>query len=78
MPDSNYYTDQSPYVDEKRLRAEVERGEETGRSRGPAGLQHTDRLHVNCEDYVDYKYLDGPIYESGDRHLARSPSSVSI
>ena len=73
LPDIAYYSDKAPYVNESRLRKEIDEAKILVDHVARLGFNTITFLHVNCEDYVDYKYLDKPIYAKGDRHLARSP-----
>lgn len=73
LPDPSYYTEQAPYVDEPRLRKEIDEAKILVDHVARLGFNTITFLHVNCEDYIDYKYLDKPIYTDGDRHLVRSP-----
>ena len=73
LPDRNYYAEQAPYVDESRLRKEIDEAKTLVDHVARLGFNTITFLHVNCEDYIDYKYLDKPIYAEGDRHLVRSP-----
>lgn len=73
LPDRNYYCDEPPYVDVPRLRRDVEEAKRLVDHVARLGYNTVTFLHVNCEDYIDYQYLEGPIYPPGDRHLERSP-----
>jgi len=73
LPDQSYYAEHSPYVDEIRLRKEIDEAKLLVDHVARLGFNTITFLHVNCEDYVDYRYLDQPIYAVGDRHLLRSP-----
>lgn len=73
LPDQSYYADQAPYVDESRVRQEINEAKRLVDQVARLGFNTITFLHVNCEDYIDYSYLDQPIYAAGDRHLVRSP-----
>jgi len=73
LPDQSYYAEQSPYVDESRVRREVDEAKRLVDQIARLGFNTITFLHVNCEDYIDYRYLDQSIYAEGDRHLVRSP-----
>ena len=73
LPDRNYYSEAAPYVDEPRLRKEVDEAKLLVEHVARLGYNTVTFLHVNCEDYIDYKYLDQAIYAEDDRHLVRSP-----
>ncbi len=73
IPDFGYYSDEPPYVDEKRLQVEVDELKRLVDHIVRLGYNTFTILHLSFEEYVDYRYLDKPVYEPGDRHLARSP-----
>ncbi len=73
LPDQSYYAEQSPYVDESRVRKEIDEAKRLVDHVARLGFNTITFLHVNCEDYIDYRYLDQSIYAEGDRHLVRSP-----
>ena len=73
LPDFGYYSEQSPYVDEKRLRKEIDEAKRLIDAVVPLGFNAVTWLHVGLEDYIDYRHLDKPVYAPGDRHLTRSP-----
>lgn len=73
LPDRNYYSDQYPYVNAERLRRDVTEAKKLIDHVVRLGFNTITFLHVNCEDYIDYNYLDSPIYPKEARHLARSP-----
>lgn len=73
LPDRNYYSDQPPYVNEKRLREEINEAKRQVDHVAKLGYNTITFLHLGFDEYIDYKYLDGPIYQPGDRHLARTP-----
>lgn len=73
LPDRNYYADEAPYVNEKMLRQEIDEAKSQVDHVAKLGFNTITFLHLGFDEYVDYKYLDGPIYKQGDRHLVRSP-----
>ena len=73
FPDQSYYAEHMPFVNEPRLRQEVDEAKRLVDQVVRWGFNAITFLHVNCEDYIDYSYLDQPIYDEGDRHLLRSP-----
>ena len=73
IPDQNYYADDAPYVNEKRLRREVDEAKKQIDHVVRLGYNTITFLHLGFDEYIDYKYLDKPIYKPGDRHLARTP-----
>ncbi|MBN2295789.1 MAG: hypothetical protein JXM70_25385 [Pirellulales bacterium] len=73
LPDIAYYIEQSPYVNEKRLQTEIDELKRLIDEVVKRGYNALTVLHVNFEDYIDYRHLDKRIYAEGDRHLVRSP-----
>jgi len=73
LPDRNYYAEDVPFVDLDRMDKEIEEAKRLVDHVARLGFNAITFLHVNCEDYIDYRYLDEPIYAEDDRHLVRSP-----
>ena len=73
IPDMGYYSEQPPYVNEPRLREEVDEAKHLVDHALRQGFNTLVVLHLNFEEYIDYRYLDNPVYEPDDRHLVRSP-----
>lgn len=73
MPDIAYRSEQPPYVNESRLRADVDDAKKLLRHVAAQGYNAFAVLHLNIEEYIDYRYLDKEIYAKDDRHRARSP-----
>ncbi len=72
LPDLNYYSDKSPYVNEDRLRREINEAKKLVNYIAALGFNAITFLHVNFEDYIDYKYLDKMIYPENSIHRQRS------
>ena len=73
IPDVAYYADRSPYVNEKRLQKELDELKRLVDHVAREGYNTLVVLHLSFEEYVDYKYLDKPVYAENDPHRARSP-----
>ena len=73
IPDMAYYSDQPPYVDQERLQKETDELKRLVDNVIRQGFNTLVVLHLSFEEYVDYRYLDKPIYQKDDRHLVRSP-----
>jgi len=73
IPDVAYYSDQPPYVNEQRLQEELEELKRLVDHVAREGYNTLVILHLSFEEYVDYKYLDKPVYADDDPHRARSP-----
>jgi len=73
LPDLNYYSDEPPYVNKARLKREVKEAKELIDRVAGLGYDTITFLHVNCEDYIDYRYLDKQIYPEDGKHRQRSP-----
>ncbi|NQU52217.1 MAG: hypothetical protein HQ522_06720 [Bacteroidetes bacterium] len=72
LPDLNYYSDKSPYVNEVRLKSEIDEAKILVDNVVKLGFNAITFLHVNFEDYIDYKYLDKTIYPENSIHRKRS------
>ncbi len=73
IPDIAYYSDQSPYVNTALLSNDVEKTKQLMRHVAANGFNAFAFLHLNVEEYIDYRYLDQTIYPDDDRHRLRSP-----
>jgi alpha-glucuronidase len=73
IPDVGYYSDEPPYVDEKRLQREVNELKQLVDHVAKLGFNTLTVLHLSFEEYIDYKYLDKEVYAPDDRHRLRSP-----
>ncbi|MCD4726721.1 MAG: hypothetical protein K8R46_03605, partial [Pirellulales bacterium] len=73
IPDIGYYSDEPPYVDEKRLQREVDELKRLVDHVAKLGFNTLTVLHLSFEEYIDYKYLDKEVYAPDDRHRLRSP-----
>ena len=73
IPDFGYYSEESPYVDRERLEKEVDELKRLVDHVVALGYNTLTVLHLSFEEYIDYRYLDKPVYAPGDRHLKRSP-----
>jgi alpha-glucuronidase len=73
IPDRAYYSDKPPYVDERRLRQEVDEAKRLVDHVVRLGHNAMAVVHVGYEDYIDYCYLDKPVYMADDPHRLRSP-----
>jgi alpha-glucuronidase len=73
MPSMDYHSSQPPYVDEKQLRAEVDQVKQLLRHVAAEGYNAFALLHLNAEEYIDYRHLDKEIYPQNDPHRVRSP-----
>ena len=73
IPDVGYYSDTPPYVNEAILRKEIEQAKQLLRHVAAHGFNTFAFLHLNVEEYIDYRHLDKPVYPPGDRHRLRSP-----
>ncbi len=72
LPDLNYYSDTPPYVNEDRLKSEIDEAKILVDNVVKLGYNAITFLHVNFEDYIDYKYLDKVIYPENSIHRTRS------
>ena len=73
IPDIGYYSDSPPYVNEMILRQEVDEEKEMIRHVVGLGYNAFSVLNLGVEEYIDYRYLDKPVYPADDRHRVRSP-----
>ncbi len=73
IPDKSYYADESPYVNEQRLRDETDQLKQLMRHVASLGFNAFCILHLNVEEYIDYRYLDKEVYAADDPHRVRSP-----
>ncbi len=73
IPDLAYYSDQPPYVNEERLKTELDELKRLVDHVAREGYNTLVVLHLSFEEYVDYMYLDKPVYAADDPHRARSP-----
>lgn len=73
IPDLNYYSDEAPYVNEERLKREIAEAKQLVDHVASLGFNTITFLHVNAEDYIDYRHLDKEIYPADSRHRQRSP-----
>ena len=73
IPDLAYYSDEPPYVDQRRLRKEIDEAKRLVDHVVRHGFNTLVVLHLSFEEYIDYRYLEKPVYQPGDRHLVRSP-----
>jgi hypothetical protein len=78
IPDFGYYRDAPPYVNELLLRKELEELKRQVDHIVRLGYNTMTVLHMSFEDYIDYRYLDKPIYTQDDPHRKRSPVFCSI
>ena len=72
IPDRGYYSDNSPFVNEKILREEVDEVKELIQHIVSLGYNAFSLLHLGVEEYIDYKYLDKQVYSNDDPHRERS------
>ena len=72
IPDRGYYSDSSPFVNERILREEVDEVKELIQHIVSLGYNAFSLLHLGVEEYIDYKYLDKQVYQPDDRHRVRS------
>lgn len=72
LPDVGYYSDHPPYVNQARVRQDVDALKRDLRQVLKLGFNAFSFLNLNVEEYVDYKFLSQRIYPAGDRHLQRS------
>jgi len=73
VPDVAYYSDQPPYVNKERLQKELDELKRLVDHVAREGYNTLVVLHLSFEEYVDYRYLDKPVYAADDPHRARSP-----
>ena len=73
IPDFGYYSDSPPYVNETLLRNDVDEAKKLVDAIARLGFNALAVLHLSFEEYIDYRYLDKPVYDAGDPHRMRSP-----
>ena len=72
FPSVGYHLFQPPWVNHGRLEAEVKELKLLIDQIARLGFNTFTILHVNFEDYINYKYLDREVYGSDDVHRIKS------
>ncbi|MFV1977159.1 MAG: hypothetical protein ACC651_15570 [Candidatus Scalindua sp.] len=72
LPSIGYHLFKPPWVNHKKLEAEVNELKLLVDHIAKMGFNTFTVLHVNFEDYINYKYLDKEVYQKNDVHRIKS------
>ncbi len=72
LPSVGYHLFEAPWVNHKRFEAEKEELKRLIDQVARLGFNTFTILHVNFEDYINYKYLDKTVYGKDDVHRIKS------
>lgn len=72
LPSIGYHLFKPPWVNNDRLKAEVNELKQLIDFIAKMGFNTFTILHVNFEDYINYRYLDKEVYQKNDVHRIKS------